>query len=297
MGHGAHAGTAKRRRERRLRQFLRHERLTVAMVLSEKKHHTSRGQRKDRTTGEEYELNYTAKIRKTPPLAAATTEYYPLTPDEGSGMAAGGRPPALAEPRPLAEFQQHAGIGYELVFADAPMLHFHDEDLALGAFLEQVTIQEIPEVQVSSSTVSGRFLEQEVDVPVRDVAPLDFSGRNVEQMVDVPVAVPLVLDQLVSQERAQQRSVEQVVHVHATLATVSGGIVEQAVDVPVPCVAPGFSRGFQHETPPTCTAAAWLDASQEQFDGVFRTFSPGRKSAKVTQLRATGARTMMATCG
>ena len=37
-----HAGAAKRRRERRLRQFLRHERLPVAMVLSEKKHHTSR---------------------------------------------------------------------------------------------------------------------------------------------------------------------------------------------------------------------------------------------------------------
>ena len=42
-------GAARRRRERRLRQFLRHERLTVAMVLSEKKHHTSRGQRTDRT--------------------------------------------------------------------------------------------------------------------------------------------------------------------------------------------------------------------------------------------------------
>ena len=38
---------ARRRRERRLRQFLRHERLSVAMALSEKKHHTSRGQRQD----------------------------------------------------------------------------------------------------------------------------------------------------------------------------------------------------------------------------------------------------------
>ena len=42
------ASAAQRRRERRLRQFLRHERLSVAMALSEKKHHTSRGQRKDR---------------------------------------------------------------------------------------------------------------------------------------------------------------------------------------------------------------------------------------------------------
>ena len=92
-------------------------------------------------------------------------------------MAAGDRPSALAEPRPQAGIQQHAGIGYELVFADAPMLHFQDEDLALGAFLEQVTIQEIHEVQVPSSTVSGRLLEQEVDVSVRDIAPLDVSGE------------------------------------------------------------------------------------------------------------------------
>ena len=45
-------GSARRRRERRLRQFLRHERLSVAMALSEKNHHTSRGQRKDRAGGE-----------------------------------------------------------------------------------------------------------------------------------------------------------------------------------------------------------------------------------------------------
>ena len=83
MGDGAHAGTAKRRRERRLRAMLRHERMTVAMVLSEKKHHTSRGQRKDRTTGEEYVMNYTAKLRKTPPPAAAATVNDPMVLDEG----------------------------------------------------------------------------------------------------------------------------------------------------------------------------------------------------------------------
>ena len=38
---------ARRRRERRLRQFLRCEHLSVAMALSEKKHHTSRGQSQD----------------------------------------------------------------------------------------------------------------------------------------------------------------------------------------------------------------------------------------------------------
>ena len=64
-GHGEHAGHAKRWRERRLRHFLRHERLTFAMVLSEKKDHTARGQRKGRTREEEYVTHYTAKFWKT----------------------------------------------------------------------------------------------------------------------------------------------------------------------------------------------------------------------------------------
>ena len=41
-------GAARRRRERRLRQWARHEKLSVQMALSEYKHHSSRGQRKDR---------------------------------------------------------------------------------------------------------------------------------------------------------------------------------------------------------------------------------------------------------
>ena len=86
MGHGEHAGAAMRRRERRLRAMLRHERMTVAMVLSEKKHHTSRGQNKDRTMGEENVMNCTAKLRKTPPPTAASTEDDPMVLDEGGAL-------------------------------------------------------------------------------------------------------------------------------------------------------------------------------------------------------------------
>ena len=42
---------ADRRRQRRLRQFLRHERLSVAMALAETLHHSSRGQRFARAGG------------------------------------------------------------------------------------------------------------------------------------------------------------------------------------------------------------------------------------------------------
>ena len=45
-------GAARRRRERRLRQWARHEKLAVQMALAEYKHHASRGQRKARAGGE-----------------------------------------------------------------------------------------------------------------------------------------------------------------------------------------------------------------------------------------------------
>ena len=46
---GEHAGAAMRRRQRRFRQWLRHERLSVAMALAENSHHAApRGQMKAR---------------------------------------------------------------------------------------------------------------------------------------------------------------------------------------------------------------------------------------------------------
>ena len=46
------AGAARRRRERRLRSWLKHERMTVAMALAEASHHTApRGQRTARAGG------------------------------------------------------------------------------------------------------------------------------------------------------------------------------------------------------------------------------------------------------
>ena len=76
--HGEHvAGAARRRRERRLRQFLRHERLSVAMALAECTHHAvPRGQKMARAGGVEREENYEPRLLD-PPLAqtAATVGY------------------------------------------------------------------------------------------------------------------------------------------------------------------------------------------------------------------------------
>ena len=60
------ASAARRRRERRLHSWLRHERMTVAMALAEKLHHTSRGQRFARAGEEGHRNEYEALRRQKP---------------------------------------------------------------------------------------------------------------------------------------------------------------------------------------------------------------------------------------
>ena len=69
----AHAGAARRRRERRLRAYLRYARMSVAMALAEATHHTApRGQKTARARGEERDELYDAKGLMTPPSSWPT---------------------------------------------------------------------------------------------------------------------------------------------------------------------------------------------------------------------------------
>ena len=103
----------------------------------------------------------------------------------------------------------------------------------------------------------------------------------------------------VLRQRVQQRTVEQVVDLRVPPAPT--GLVEQMVDVPVPgrsssvvseriaeqvmdvTVSRGAHLRRAHVQQSTSSSAAALDASQGRKQGVFRTFSPGRKSAKVAR--------------
>ena len=108
------------------------------------------------------------------------------------------------------------------------------------------------DVHVPLASGFGTFVEQVVGVPVLQRAHAAFasvSGRIMEQVVDAPV----------------------------------GDFVEQVADVPVPCVAAGFARDLQLGRSPSRSAAAWLEASQGQLQGVFRTF-PGGEGGKVRRL-------------
>ena len=68
------SSAARRRRERRLRSMLRHERMTVAIALAEFSHHSTRGQRMARAGVWAHVQNYTAKIRKTPRTPAGALQ-------------------------------------------------------------------------------------------------------------------------------------------------------------------------------------------------------------------------------
>ena len=95
-------------------------------------------------------------------------------------------------------------------------------------------------------------VEQMVDVPVPESSSSGASERIVEQMMAVPV-------------RRRAPSVD------------SERIAVQVVDVPVARSSPSRRAQVQQSTG---SSAAALDASEGRKYGVFRTFSPGRKSAR-----------------
>ena len=83
-GVGNATGAAMRRRQRRLRSWLRHERMTVAMALAESTHHASRGQKNARVGVWGHEQDYTAKNRKPP---TPQLELFRLEEEPGGGAS------------------------------------------------------------------------------------------------------------------------------------------------------------------------------------------------------------------
>ena len=97
---------ATRRRQRRLRQFLRHERLSVAVALAEMQHHTAPHGQMTARAGEDHELNYTATVRTHPPQAASTV-YYTFGDDEEVLAAGVCRAPLSEVAGPQERVQGH----------------------------------------------------------------------------------------------------------------------------------------------------------------------------------------------
>ena len=191
--HGADGGTgsARRRRERRLRSWLWHEQQSIAAVLATVTHHsfdkvgTASGVLRNTKTatrtgkGEENEKKYTAKFRKTPLPQAAATVFYPVTDDEGGELSAGVRPAPLEEGRPQGKLERHAGIGYEIV---------QNFDVPVPQMVEQ--LPNIVQFFAALSPVPEKVIEVPKIFP-HDVPPrrLCRDTQLVEQLVEVPTIV------------------------------------------------------------------------------------------------------------
>ena len=167
---------ATRMRQRRLRQFLRHERLSVAMALAESQHHTSRGQKMARAGEEEYEEHDASRRQKPPPPQA----FFRLYDEEDAER--GVRPRVLAEPRPQERVLRHT-VEYIVDFVCcAPMVQI------LDALVPQ-TVEQLPDVLQFFSTLTTDP-EQVIEVP--KILPEDVPMRAVlrdPQLAEVPTIV------------------------------------------------------------------------------------------------------------
>ena len=172
----AHAGAAKRRRERRHRAYLKYGRMSVAVPLSECRHRTSRGQRMDRAVEwERAALHGHVPEHPTPRRQALST--FPLT--SKMWPAAGSRPDRFACVRPQGRLQRRT---VEQT-VDAPLL------LTLDPTAPLVVEQLLDVLQFVDALVP--VAEQVIEVPkiILENIPVRTSVREpqlAEQLVEVP---------------------------------------------------------------------------------------------------------------
>ena len=145
---GGGTGSARRRRERRLRSTLRHERMSVAMAFAESTHHSAQRQKTARAGERRHELYFTATFRKRL-------------------LAQGSRAPCLGEPRGPQDQDQLRNM--DQAAACAPMVQILD--IPVPQLVDQLS--EVPTIFSFSSL--QRTTEQHVDIPVRG-----RGGRNVD---------------------------------------------------------------------------------------------------------------------
>ena len=167
----AAAGSAQRRRQRLLCQWLRHERMTVAMAVAEAVHHSSRGQRTATA-----EATHDAPRSQFAVDVAGGTELFQLYEDELNGV----RPPPLAEVRPQGRLEQNTGGGDCEHYV--PMVQALDPQRRRRWVRSSMfwtssckrSSRNSPHVQVSSTVLrvsKPMDVEQVLDVPVLHMNP------------------------------------------------------------------------------------------------------------------------------
>ena len=236
---GGGTGSARRRRERRLRAYLKYARMSVAMALAECSHHSApRGQRMARAREEDQEVHSTATVRTTDP--PPEPELFNLYEEPG-----GVRPPLLVEPQGAQARVARHRVVQELdvpVLFDLPLVEYvdwfqqrpeHAVDIPVSQVVGELSEVHVPQVipqERSSERFSGlllrvtpqvRFSEQIeehiVDVPVHQGIPQERISVSVVPVLGVPPEqtseriVELPVGRGIPQERTSERITEQIV--------------------------------------------------------------------------------------
>ena len=145
-------------------QFLRHERLTVAMLVAQTNHHASRGQSKARAGEGDHEMHCAATFHTHPPPQAAGVHHFFLDDDEPP--AAGSRPDRLLDVSGPQERDQRRSVAQiEVTVPSVPIL-----DVAVPQVVDQL-------VEVF------RHLDTEVPEQVTDVPKIILEDIPVRALV------------------------------------------------------------------------------------------------------------------
>ena len=112
---GGGTGSARRRRERRLRSHLRHERMAIAMALAESLHHSTQRQETARAGGGAREELHGKAPDEAPPPQEPGTQYYGLDDNDSVPELSGGRLDPVLDPGPPVVGMRHSGVGYEVL--------------------------------------------------------------------------------------------------------------------------------------------------------------------------------------
>ena len=170
-----------RRRQRRLRQWLRHERLSVAMTLAESTHRAAlRGQKKGRAW-EGVRVAVHGEVPEALLSQERGTQHFSLDDDDSVPELGCSRPDRLYEVRPQEQVQQHP---VDQIVDMVPALPILDVPVPLMG-------EQLVNVLRSFDTLCP-LAEQVIDVPkiiLEDIPARRFcrEPQLVEQLVDEPV--------------------------------------------------------------------------------------------------------------
>ena len=279
--------SARRRREGQLRSWLRHERMTVRMVLSAARHHSA-SKCAGPATHDAYEARRSSAARRKRCSSSRTTNTA-----QGGGQL---RSWSHCRSKVLRGIFGNVDCTPLVKVLDVPVPRTADKvDAVPHECVPMVEVEQlVPQERVQQRTfgevgavlVSGLLDGLEQLVPEERVRPrigehIHALGELVLlQRVQQRTAQQVAHRFHVPHQRAQQRS-EHVVDVHLPQAKVSARHAEQVVDVSVLRVDPVFAQVQQQERVPTRAASTALDAPQEHFDSVSSNFSPAQKKCEL----------------